>query len=262
VKEELNTTESHLEALSLATEDHSAMTQKLLKELATLRQESEDKDVMISTILERATVEREEKEDLARELAAVVSGKQTAEAESGRWKRLAEERTRKNLSVEVPDARSGHRSHRSLGNRSEVEKIADLQKLHAEEVNNLRATYSRQVEALEKQVAVYRAKAQATASSPTSALMSADLLGTRSHLPFLSKFEQYFETFMVYLTSWSLIYNELDTTLLILFSMGVCRKLITTTRRSSRVFTVLMVAPQCLIHVPSLWTFKTGGVVL
>ena len=256
MKEELNTIKSHLEALNLATEDHSTLTQKLLKELATLRQESEDKDVMISTILERATVEREEKEDLARELAAVVSGKQTAEAESGRWKRLAEERTRKNLSVEVPDARSGHRSHRSLGNRSEVEKIADLQKLHAEEVNNLRATYSRQVEALEKQVAVYRAKAQATASSPTSALMSADLLGTRSHLPFSSKLEQYFET------SWSLIHNELDITLLILFSIGVYRKLISTTRRSSRVFIVLMVAPQCSVHVPSLWTFKTGGVVL
>ena len=60
VKEELNTTESHLEALSLATEDHSTLIQKLLKELATLKQELEDKDVMISTILERATVEKDE----------------------------------------------------------------------------------------------------------------------------------------------------------------------------------------------------------
>lgn len=189
VEEELDTTKSHLEALSVATEDHSTMTRKLLKELATLRQESEDKDVMISTMLERATVEREEKEDLAWEFAAVASGKQTAETESGRWKRLAEEKTRQNLYVEFPDARSGHRSHRSLGNRSDLEKIADLQKSHVEEVNNLRTTYSRQVEALEKQVAVYRAKAQGTSSPSIPALMSADLLGTCSHLPCLSKLE-------------------------------------------------------------------------
>ena len=188
VEEELGTTKSHLEALSLATEDHSAMTQKLLKELGTLKQESEDKDVMICTILERATVEREEKEDLARELAAVVSGKQTAEAESGRWKRLAEERTRQKLFIEVPDARSGHRSHRSLGSRSDLEKIADLQKSHAEEVNSLRATYTKQVEALENQVAGYRAKAQGAASSPIPSLMSADLLGTYPST-FLSNFD-------------------------------------------------------------------------
>lgn len=189
--EELDITKAHLEALSLATENHSEMTQKLLIELATLKQESEDKDVMISTMLERATVEREEKEDLARELATAESGKQTAEAESGRWKKLAEKRTRQNLFVEVPDAsRSGHRYHRSLGNRSEVEKVADLQKSHVEDVNNLRATYSRQVEALEKQVAMYKAKAQAAASTPIPALLSADLLGT-SHHPCLFKSEQY-----------------------------------------------------------------------
>lgn len=182
--EELDSTKAHLEALSSATEDHSEMTQKLLVELATLRQESEDKDVMISTMLERATVEREEKEDLARELATAESGKHIAEAESGRWRRLAEERTRQNLLIEVPDAsRSGHRYHRSLGSRSEFEKVADLQKSHVEEVNNLRATYSRQVEALEKQVAMYRAKAQAAASTPIPALLSADLLGTRSSHP-------------------------------------------------------------------------------
>jgi len=179
VVEELDSTKAHLEALSLATENHSEMTQKLLVELATLRQESEDKDVMISTMLERATVEREEKEDLARELATAESGKQTAEAESGRWRRLVEERTRQNLLVEVPDSsRSGHRYHRSLGNRSEFEKVADLQKYHAEELNSLRGTYSRQVQALEKQLAVYRAKAQAAASTPIPSMMSADLLGT------------------------------------------------------------------------------------
>ncbi|KAG0594402.1 hypothetical protein M758_UG074300 [Ceratodon purpureus] len=189
VEEELDTTKSHLEALSLASEDHSAMSQKLLKELGTLKQESEDKDVMISTILERATVEREEKEDLARELAAVVSGKQIAETESGRWKRLAEERTRQKLFVEVPDARSGHRSHRSLGNRSDLEKIADLQKLHAEEVNSLRATYTKQVETLEKQVAGYKGKAQSTASSPIPSLMSADLLEPLADPAFKAWFE-------------------------------------------------------------------------
>ena len=191
VEEELQTTKSHLEALRLATEDHSATTQKLLKESAILRQESEDKDVMISTMLERATVEREEKEDLAREIAAAVTSKQTTEAEAGRWKRLAEERTRQNLSIEVPDVRSGHRSHRSLGNRSELDKVADLQKSHVEEVKNLRAAYCRQVEALEKQVAGYRSKAQGTASSPIPALMSADLLGTCFHLSCLSKVELY-----------------------------------------------------------------------
>ncbi|XP_024394607.1 uncharacterized protein [Physcomitrium patens] len=179
--EDLATSKLNLESLRIATDDHSAMAQKLLDELATMRQESEDKDVMISTMLDRATFDREEKEDLARELAAAQAAKVVAEAESGRWKRLAAERTRTNLSDEVPDAgRTGHRSHRSLGNRSELEKIADLQQSHLEEVNNLCTFYSRQVEALEKQVEMYKAKARDASTFSMPALLSADLQGPLS----------------------------------------------------------------------------------
>ncbi|XP_024386663.1 uncharacterized protein [Physcomitrium patens] len=173
--EELGTAKTKLESLSLAIEGHSSMTLKLSDELSTVRQESEDKDVMISTMLERSTLEREEKEDLARELFVAQAGKEATEAELRQWKRLAEDKDRRNLFVEVPDSRSGHRSHRSLGNRSECEKIVDHERSHLEEVKSLCTSYRRHVEALEKQLMAFTSKAQKPASSPIPTLLFADL---------------------------------------------------------------------------------------
>lgn len=171
VIEELETSKKHLEALSLATENHSAMTKKLLAELEILKQESEDKDEMISTMLERTTVEREEKEDIARELADANTKVFVAEAETEKWKLLAEE-TSGLSNTGAQTNRSIHRSHRSLGSRTEFEKVADLQKAHAEEVKKLQSAHGKQIQALENQMKMQKGKVQEASSTVSSSSSS------------------------------------------------------------------------------------------
>ncbi|XP_024391301.1 uncharacterized protein [Physcomitrium patens] len=141
--EELDNTKTHLQALSLVTEKHSEVTRSLISELAILRQETEDKDVMISTMLERSEVEKQEKEDLARLIAGAQAGKELGNAQTTQWRRVAEDSTRRNLFAGVPYAgRSGHRNHRSLGNPSELEEVAALQRFQPWEIDSLLAPCS------------------------------------------------------------------------------------------------------------------------
>ena len=177
VREELEITRTHLESLGAATDNHTATSEKLLSEMASLQQDVEDKEEVIATMLMRATIEREEKEDLAEELAQIKCNRNSAEGEIDRWNALVEERGR----LDDRGRDSNRSSRRSFRSRTSLDRTGDGQKGHAEELENLRSGYGRQIEALENQLRMYKEKMQESveASTPSaSAIWTSDFQGT------------------------------------------------------------------------------------
>jgi hypothetical protein len=165
--------EAALEHLEKAKADIVAVTQnrdatiaKLLLDLATLQKDLDDKEEVIRVMLLRASIEREEKEELAREVSHSKALRKQAESEKERWKRLADERGRctSSSSSSSGSGSSGKQdaavrpSRRSLGSRTDLDKLVDLRKAHAEELQSMRSLYGRQIEALDSEIEMYKTK--------------------------------------------------------------------------------------------------------
>jgi hypothetical protein len=165
--------EAALEHLEKAKADIVAVTQnrdatiaKLLLDLATLQKDLDDKEEVIRVMLLRASIEREEKEELAREVSQSKALRKQAESEKERWKRLADERGRctSSSSSSSGSGSSGKQdaavrpSRRSLGSRTDLDKLVDLRKAHAEELQSMRSLYGRQIEALDSEIEMYKTK--------------------------------------------------------------------------------------------------------
>jgi hypothetical protein len=68
-----------------------------------------------------------------------------------------------------------------LGSRTEFEKVADLQKAHAEEVKKLQSAHGKQIQALENQMKMQKGKVQEASSTVSSSSSSTtDFQGTVS----------------------------------------------------------------------------------
>jgi hypothetical protein len=145
--------------IAVVTENHAATIEKLSHDLSTLQEDLDDKEEVIRVMLRRASVEREEREALARELSQSTTLRKQRESEKERWKRLAEERARMNsISSSGKDAAHITTTRRSVGSRTELDKLVELQKVHAQELQNMGSVRSRQIEGLELQVELYKAK--------------------------------------------------------------------------------------------------------
>lgn len=147
---------SEIESISAAKLNQNAIIEELLESLTCLQKEVNDKEEVIAVLMKRTNTDRREKEELLRELSHAKAKRKSADTEKDRWKRLAEERARI-----VPAGRDAHKGKRKSGSKPELDKLAEMQRIHNEEFHGLRSMYMTKLESLQGQLQNYEMKVAA-----------------------------------------------------------------------------------------------------
>ncbi|XP_024393565.1 uncharacterized protein [Physcomitrium patens] len=142
-----------VKSMSEANVKKNVMVEELSDDLLKLQKDIDDKEEVISVILKKSDIDRKEREDLLLELAHVKSKRKAAEYEKDRWKRLAEERART-----CSSGSNALKSRRSLGSKTELDKLSEIRRSCDEEVHGLKSMYMTKLEALQEQLNSYEEK--------------------------------------------------------------------------------------------------------